>query len=45
MAAADATRVPAGKALAVDRRAFSQRLTDEIRQEPSIRVVERVALG
>lgn len=41
MAAADATRVPAGKALAVDRVAFSQRLTDEIRQEPIIRVVER----
>ena len=41
MAAADATRVPAGKALAVDRTAFSERLTYEIRQEPSIRVVEQ----
>ena len=41
MAAADATRVPAGKALAVDRKAFSERLTDEVRQEANISVVEQ----
>ena len=36
--AADATRVPAGTALAVDRSAFSQRVTEAILAEPRITV-------
>lgn len=36
--AADATRVPAGTALAVDRSAFSQRVTEAIQAEPRITV-------
>ncbi|MDO4567975.1 MAG: methylenetetrahydrofolate--tRNA-(uracil(54)-C(5))-methyltransferase (FADH(2)-oxidizing) TrmFO [Clostridia bacterium] len=39
MRAADATRVPAGGALAVDRAAFSQYITDTILTHPSIAVV------
>ena len=41
MAAADACRVPAGKALAVDREKFSRRITDEILAEPGISLEER----
>ena len=36
MQAADATRVPAGSALAVDRTQFSQYITDRIRNHPNI---------
>ena len=36
---ADETRVPAGTALAVDRKLFSERLTGEIFREPLITVV------
>lgn len=36
---ADASRVPAGQALAVDRDAFSQRVTGAIESSPSIRIV------
>ena len=38
MAAADATRVPAGAALAVDRHAFSKAVTDRVQAHPRIRV-------
>ena len=41
MAAADATRVPAGSALAVDRVLFSQYVTDRIRNHPNIEVIEQ----
>ena len=40
MEAADATRVPAGSALAVDRTKFSQYITDRIRNHPNIEVIE-----
>ena len=40
MEAADATRVPAGSALAVDRELFSEYVTDKIRTNPNIEVVE-----
>lgn len=40
MACADATRVPAGGALAVDREGFSALVTEKIRNHPNIRVVE-----
>ena len=40
MEAADATRVPAGSALAVDRKLFSAYITDKIRSHPLIEVVE-----
>lgn len=43
--AADATRVPAGSALAVDRTAFSRYVTDRIRSHPLIEVEEREALS
>lgn len=43
MEAADATRVPAGSALAVDRALFSQYVTDRIRSHPLIEVVEAEA--
>ncbi len=39
--AADATQVPAGGALAVDRNAFSQYITKTIRENPMITVVEK----
>ncbi|MCE5284800.1 MAG: methylenetetrahydrofolate--tRNA-(uracil(54)-C(5))-methyltransferase (FADH(2)-oxidizing) TrmFO [Pelosinus sp.] len=39
MEAADATRVPAGGALAVDRTAFSQYITDKITAHPLITVI------
>ena len=44
MEAADATRVPAGSALAVDRSAFSNTVTDRIRNHPLIEVEEREAV-
>ena len=40
MQAADATRVPAGSALAVDRTQFSKYITDRIRNHPNIEVIE-----
>ncbi len=42
MQAADATRVPAGRALAVDRVAFSKWITRAIEGHPGIRLVRRV---
>ncbi len=44
MEAADATRVPAGGALAVDREGFSAYVTEKIRRHPSITVVEGEAV-
>ncbi len=41
MLAADATAVPAGGALAVDREAFSAMITEKIRNHPHITVVEQ----
>ena len=38
LSAAEATRVPAGGALAVDRELFSQRITDSVRSHPLITV-------
>ena len=43
MEAADATRVPAGSALAVDRVLFSKYITDKIRSCPDIEVIEAEA--
>jgi methylenetetrahydrofolate--tRNA-(uracil-5-)-methyltransferase len=43
--AADATRVPAGGALAVDRRAFSDYVTDKITHHPLIEVRREEALA
>ncbi len=43
MESADATRVPAGSALAVDREKFSAYITEKIRSCPQIEVVEREA--
>lgn len=43
MRAADATAVPAGSALAVDRHAFSHMVTDIIRNDPNIEIVEEEA--
>ncbi|MBO5882798.1 MAG: methylenetetrahydrofolate--tRNA-(uracil(54)-C(5))-methyltransferase (FADH(2)-oxidizing) TrmFO [Clostridia bacterium] len=40
MEAADATRVPAGSALAVDRHLFSEYITNKIKNDPNISVVE-----
>ena len=40
MESADINRVPAGGALAVDRHGFSSYITDKIRSDPSIEVVE-----
>ena len=40
MRCADATRVPAGGALAVDRHGFARMVTEEIRQHPNITVAE-----
>ena len=40
MQAADATRVPAGSALAVDRVLFSEYITDHVRNHPCIEVIE-----
>ena len=41
MEAADATRVPAGSALAVDREKFSDYITEKIRNHPNIELIER----
>ena len=41
MQAADATRVPAGSALAVDRDKFSEYITEKIKNHPNITVVSR----
>ena len=41
MEAADATAVPAGSALAVDRTAFSDYITEKIRSNPNIEVVNK----
>ena len=41
MAAADQTRVPAGKALAVDRESFAASITGAVEAEPLIRLVRR----
>lgn len=38
---ADETKVPAGQALAVDREKFSQRVTEEIKKNPLIEVVNK----
>ena len=43
LACADATRVPAGGALAVDRTAFSEMVTARVRAHPRIRVFSREA--
>ena len=43
LSVADATRVPAGSALAVDREAFSHTVTQRIRNHPLIEVEEREA--
>ena len=40
MEAADATRVPAGSALAVDREKFSAYVTEKIKNHPNIEVIE-----
>ncbi len=40
MQAADATRVPAGSALAVDRVLFSEYITEHVRNHPNIEVIE-----
>ena len=40
MEAADATRVPAGSALAVDRKKFSEYVTEKIKNHPNIEVIE-----
>ena len=42
LAAADATRVPAGGALAVDREAFSAHITERLRAHPRVRIEARV---
>ena len=41
MLSAEMHRVPAGGALAVDREAFAQTITDAIRRHPNIEIVER----
>lgn len=41
MEAADATRVPAGSALAVDREKFSAYVTEKIKAHPNIEVIEK----
>ncbi len=38
---ADETRVPAGQALAVDREAFSKRVTEEIQKNPLIEIINQ----
>ncbi len=43
--AADATRVPAGSALAVDRDEFSRYITEKIKNHPNITVIEEEALA
>ncbi|MEG6503504.1 FAD-dependent oxidoreductase, partial [Desulfovibrio sp. 1214_IL3152] len=41
MEAADACRVPAGKALAVDREAFARNMSERVDAEPNIRLVRQ----
>ena len=41
MEAADATRVPAGSALAVDRERFSAYITEKIKNHPNIELIEK----
>ena len=41
MEAADATRVPAGSALAVDRYGFSEYITEKLRSCPDIEIIDR----
>ncbi len=43
MSAADATRVPAGSALAVDRKLFSEYITEKIRRSEMIEIIEAEA--
>ena len=43
MEAADATRVPAGSALAVDRKLFSEYITEKIKSSDMIEVIEKEA--
>ncbi|PWB63667.1 MAG: methylenetetrahydrofolate--tRNA-(uracil(54)-C(5))-methyltransferase (FADH(2)-oxidizing) TrmFO [Deltaproteobacteria bacterium] len=43
VALADRARVPAGKALAVDRELFGRMVTDAVRARPNLRVTEREA--
>ena len=45
MEAADATRVPAGSALAVDRELFSDYVTNKIKNNPDIEVISAEATG
>ena len=45
MEAADATRVPAGSALAVDRELFSDYITEKIKSNPDIEVINEEALS
>ncbi|MBR4445295.1 MAG: methylenetetrahydrofolate--tRNA-(uracil(54)-C(5))-methyltransferase (FADH(2)-oxidizing) TrmFO [Solobacterium sp.] len=42
MRCADATKIPAGSALAVDREKFSEAVTDAIRNDPHIHVIEAI---
>ncbi|MBQ3863125.1 MAG: methylenetetrahydrofolate--tRNA-(uracil(54)-C(5))-methyltransferase (FADH(2)-oxidizing) TrmFO [Schwartzia sp.] len=41
MEAADATKVPAGGALAVDRHGFSQRITEKVSNHPNVTVIHK----
>lgn len=41
MEAADATKVPAGGALAVDRHGFSQRITEKVSNHPNVAVIHK----
>ena len=45
MAAAEATKVPAGKSLAVDREGFAAYITQALEQEPFVEVVREEAAG
>ena len=44
MEAADACAVPAGGALAVDREAFGQYITDKVKSQPNIEVIENTEI-
>ena len=45
MKVADATRVPAGKALAVNRAAFSDRIEHQVRETPNINLIPHIVTG
>ena len=45
MKCADATRIPAGGALAVDRERFSKMITESIRNHPNIQVLQQEAIS